>query len=64
MFAIFLKNQQSIIISSSKKELSKYSGIPYSTLCYYSRKGYYENMDIVFTKCEILKSNQGGKRTN
>jgi hypothetical protein len=65
MFVLVDKNNKKGYISNSKKEISKMSGISYSSLSYYARrkfKGYYESDEVVFFKDDIIKGKQGGKR--
>jgi hypothetical protein len=62
MFVLIDKIDKKGWSSKSCKEISRKSGIPYSTLNYWARKKYYETVKIVFCKTEDLKSRQGGKR--
>jgi hypothetical protein len=62
MFVLIDKRNKEGYVSESNKEIAKKSGIKYNTLSYYARKKYYESLDIIFIKLEVLKSKQGGKR--
>ncbi len=64
MFVFIDKITKESFASKSKKEISKVTGIDYNRLNYYSRKNYYENNRLIFLKANILKSKQGGFRTN
>ena len=62
MFVLVDKINKKIYASNSKKEIAKESGINYNTLNYYSSKGFYESLSLIFSKVTQLKSKQGGKR--
>ena len=64
IFILVDKRNQRIYASKSKKAISLQTGLNYHTLTYYLTKGYYESVDIIFTKVALLKSNQGGYREN
>jgi hypothetical protein len=63
MFVLIDKKKQSVIVSCSNKEISEKTGIKYTTLSYYAKKKYYENLNVIFAKVEPLKSKQGGLRS-
>lgn len=62
MFVLVDKRNKKMYLSKSKVEIANKSGINYHSLCYYSKKEYYENLDLIFGKTEIIKSKQGGNR--
>jgi hypothetical protein len=63
MYVLIDKINKDVYLSESKNEIAKYSGVNYHSLSYYLRiKGFYENNKLIFTKCNVIKSKQGGKR--
>jgi hypothetical protein len=59
-YILVLKKLKESYTSSSKKALSKESGVNYHTLNYYTRLKYYESDDVVFSIAKKLPSKQGG----
>lgn len=67
MYILIDKENKKGYISKTYIAISRRSGIKYNKLYYYTTKmiyNYYEDMEIIFCKADVLKSNQGGYRKN